>query len=129
IAIIIVHKDRPEYLNICLNAYTRYFNRRYGRKGPLWQGRSKWFAVGKGEEFLNVTRYVHLNPVTAYLVEHPADWEYSSYWRYMGRSHDGLDLMVDTSCVDMTSCEYEKFVEDYKDAQRKVSKFKKLFLE
>ena len=30
-----------KFLNNTLNSYTRYFNTKYNRKGPLWQGRTK----------------------------------------------------------------------------------------
>jgi putative transposase len=118
-----------EYLRICLNAYTRYFNERYGRKGPLWQGRANRVSVGMGEPFLHVTRYVHLNPVTAYIVEDPKDWPYSSYHRYIGCPHSGPDLMVCMDYLNMSAKLYCDFVVGYKEEQRNVAKFKKMFLD
>ena len=44
-------------------AYTRYFNYKYKRVGPLMQGRYKAIVVGAEEYFLNLSRYIHLNPV------------------------------------------------------------------
>lgn len=45
-------------------AYTRYFNHKYKRVGPLMQGRYKAILVGSDEYFLVLSRYIHLNPVS-----------------------------------------------------------------
>ncbi|MCB4792296.1 MAG: transposase [Elusimicrobia bacterium] len=44
-------------------AYTRYFNFKYKRVGPLMQGRYKAILVGSDEYFLSLSRYIYLNPV------------------------------------------------------------------
>lgn len=44
-------------------AYTRYYNYKYNRVGPLMQGRYKAIVVGSDEYFLTLSRYIHLNPV------------------------------------------------------------------
>lgn len=44
-------------------AYTRYFNYKNNRVGPLMQGRYKAIIVGSDEYFLTLSRYLHLNPV------------------------------------------------------------------
>lgn len=59
--------------------YTEAFNRRYNRVGHLFQGRFKGILVQKDSHFLEVCRYVVLNPVRAKAVKHPRDWAWSSY--------------------------------------------------
>lgn len=44
-------------------SYTVYFNRRHGRSGHLYQGRYKAFLVDADNYLLELSRYVHLNPV------------------------------------------------------------------
>lgn len=44
-------------------AYTRYFNLKYRRVGPLMQGRYKAILVGSNDYFLTLSRYICLNPV------------------------------------------------------------------
>ncbi len=44
-------------------AYTVYFNRRHRVSGHLFQGRYKSFLVQEGKYLLELSRYVHLNPV------------------------------------------------------------------
>ncbi len=64
-------------------SYTNAINRRYRRCGSLFQGRYQTIHVDGNDYLLNLTRYIHLNPVKAGLVKHPEDWEFSSYRDYI----------------------------------------------
>lgn len=44
-------------------SYTSYFNRTHQRVGHLYQGRYKSFLIDADTYLMEVTRYVHLNPV------------------------------------------------------------------
>ncbi|MBP9013054.1 MAG: transposase [Smithella sp.] len=44
-------------------SYTGYFNRRYKRSGHLYQGRYKAFLIDADNYLLEVSRYIHLNPL------------------------------------------------------------------
>jgi REP element-mobilizing transposase RayT len=69
--------------------YAQRFNQRHGLRGTLYQGRYRAFLVedegvedeGVEDEghFLEVLRYVVLNPVHAGLVAAPEEWPWSSY--------------------------------------------------
>jgi putative transposase len=59
--------------------YTQAFNRRHRRVGHLFQGRFKGILVQKESHFLEVCRYVVLNPVRAKSVSRPGEWVWSSY--------------------------------------------------
>ena len=63
--------------------YTQYFNRRYYRVGPLFQGRYKAILVDKENYSLQVSRYIHLNPVKEKIVSDPARYQWSSYAAFM----------------------------------------------
>ena len=65
------------------SGYTGYFNPKYGRVGHLFQGRYKGILIDKDSYLLQVSRYVHLNPVRAKIVEMPEEFEWSSYGGYM----------------------------------------------
>ena len=62
--------------------YAGYFNRRHGRLGPLMQGRYKSVLVENAGHWGELSRYIHLNPVRAGLVERPENWFWSSYRAY-----------------------------------------------
>jgi len=59
--------------------YTQAFNRHHGRVGHLFQGRFKAILVEKDAYFLELCRYVVLNPVRANMVQSAKDWKWSSY--------------------------------------------------
>ena len=44
-------------------SYTVGFNRRHRKVGHLFQGRYKSLVVEEGEYLLELSRYLHLNPV------------------------------------------------------------------
>jgi len=44
-------------------SYTAYFNKRHGRSGHLYQGRYKAFLIDADSYLLEVSRYLHLNPI------------------------------------------------------------------
>ncbi len=114
------------YTNNVLNSYTRYFNLKHNRKGPLWQGRSKKVLIAKDVYLLHLTRYIHLNPVTGYLVEKPEEWEFSSYREYTESRENGI---CDRSFLSMGPREYENFTNDRIQYQRELKKIKNLILE
>jgi putative transposase len=49
---------------------------------PFWQARYYDFNVFSERKFIEKLRYIHRNPVTRGLVEHPEDWPWSSYRHY-----------------------------------------------
>jgi len=69
-------------------AYTTYFNIRHGRSGHLFQGRFKAFLVERDSYGLELSRYIHLNPVRAGLVNHPFQYGWSSYRYYAGEEKE-----------------------------------------
>lgn len=75
-----------QYLN---GSYTSYFNRRHRRSGHLFQGRFKRHLVEEEGYFLEVSRYIHLNPVRAKMVARPEEYRWSSYRGYL-RAREAL---------------------------------------
>ena len=75
--------------------YTQAFNRRHRRVGHLFQGRFKGILVQKDSHFLEVCRYVVLNPVRAKAVKQPREWAWSSYRATAGQSAVPRRLMVE----------------------------------
>jgi putative transposase len=60
--------------------YSRWLNKRRGRKGTLWMDRYKSVMVeGKGEPLHTMSAYIDLNPVRAGLVEDPKDYRWCGY--------------------------------------------------
>ncbi len=62
--------------------YTRWVNWRQNRVGHLFQGRYKAILVDADEYLLQLTSYIHLNPIRARLVNDPVDYLWSSHRAY-----------------------------------------------
>ena len=112
------------YMKNLLNSYTRYFNTRNNRKGPLWQGRFKSVLVENDEQLIHLTRYIHLNPTSSGISDRPEDWQYSSYKEFINKSDKQLCNFQ--NYIDMISESYKKFVESRKEYQKELSIIKHL---
>ena len=67
------------FVRRCFNAYTRYFNLRHNRRGPLWEHRFGNTPIENDEHLAKALDYVLTNPVKDGLVLNPSDWKYSSF--------------------------------------------------
>jgi len=124
----ITDKGISIFLNNTLNSYTRYFNLRHKRKGPLWETRSKHILIERDDYLLHLTRYIHLNPVTAGLVEKPELWEFSSYREYIGLKNTEKTCNFE-EILDINPVSYKEFVESRISDQKELARIKHLLLE
>lgn len=65
------------------NSYSKYFNIKYRRVGPLWQNRFKAVRIENDEQLMHVSRYIHLNPVVARITKDINKYSWSSYSEYL----------------------------------------------
>ncbi|KAA0548615.1 transposase [Bacillus sp. BGMRC 2118] len=63
--------------------YASYYNNRYRLTGHVFESRFFSDPIPNTFGMLEVSRYIHLNPVRAKVVEQPEDYPYSSF-RYLG---------------------------------------------
>jgi len=117
------------FMNLILKSYSKHFNIKHKRKGPLWEGRFKNVLVETNEQFLHLTRYIHLNPVTDYLVNKPEDWKFSSYREYIGLVDKDERICDFSDYLDMDIPSYQGFVNDRIVYQRELAQIKHLILE
>lgn len=121
-------KGIEKYISKILNSYSRYFNEKHHRNGPLWTGRFKNVLVNNDEQFLHLTRYIHLNPVSTKLVNKPEQWYYSSYLEYLDQTKNN-HLCNFKTIISMDSKQYKKFVDDRKDYQKTLSLIKRISID
>ncbi|MFV1963995.1 MAG: transposase [Pirellulaceae bacterium] len=100
------------------SGYASWFNRRHRRAGALFQGRFKAILVENESYCWTLSRYIHLNPVRARMVERPEDHPWSSYPHYV-RSRaapDWLDWRSVLADIGRDTrrarSEYRRFVEE-----------------
>lgn len=118
-----------DYMRKILNSYSSYFNTLHKRQGPLWESRFKNVLVKDDEQLLHLTRYHHLNPVTAHLCNNPSDWQFSSYKEYLSEIEDNCKICQFDDLLEINPSQYRKFVNDHISYQRELSKIKKLILD
>lgn len=106
------------YLSKLSNSYTKYFNTRHKRVGPLFQGSFKAVRVKNDEQLIHVCRYIHLNPLIDYLVKDLRAYIYSSYLEYLGAEKGFCHKNYIMSNFSPEA--YEKFVLDQEDYGRSI---------
>ena len=89
---LLVTPPTPEALPNTMQAlgrrYVHHFNRSMGRTGTLWEGRYRSTIVQPSRYLLACMVYMDLNPVRSGLVEHAADYAWSSHCHYAGLRND-----------------------------------------
>ena len=104
-------------------AYTTYFNIKRKRTGHLFQGRFKAILIEADEYAVELSRYIHLNPVRAGMVIKPEEYQWSSYGNYIGHSKtpvwhktDFILAFFGKNSREESKIKYRKFVEDMIDS-------------
>lgn len=64
--------------------YTQYVNRVHGTDGALFRGRYKAVLVEAEHHWLQLSRYIHRNPLEAGMVDRLETYRWSSYPAYVG---------------------------------------------
>jgi putative transposase len=101
-------------------SYTKAINKRYGRVGTLFQGRFKGIHVEHETYLLHLSRYIHLNPITAGLVKQVEKWEFSSYLEFIGLRNGTLPKPEVILSQFSTPAAYRQFVESYRENDKTI---------
>lgn len=113
------------------NSFAKYYNLKTDRDGGLFQSSFKAKIIHTIEEFIHVSRYIHLNPVTLEIIdfEELRTYPWTSFSWYI---NDRLNLFVskDTIVNHFKRIErYVSFVKNQVNYQRTLRKIKKLLLD
>jgi len=84
--------------------YTRYFNKKHNRTGPLFHGRYKAILIEKDEYLNDLVRYIHYNPVRSRAAKNAEAAKWTSYGAYLkGDGQTWLDIDTVLSSFGKTS--------------------------
>lgn len=83
-------EDLPRLMHQTQLTYARYFKKRYGFVGHLFQERFRSPRIPKESYYLQCGRYIERNPVTAGMVQKAWEYPYSSAAFYAMGSEDPL---------------------------------------
>jgi len=105
-------------MRAALTSYSKYFNKTYNRRGPLFESRYKASLISDQSYLEHISRYIHLNPkgwrkhsyssLPYFLGEYQAEWVKPQKITEMFSSH----------------MDYLKFIEDYQDYKKMLDEIK-----
>jgi len=99
-----------QYIN---TSYAAYYNVKRKKVGHVFQGRYKSIIVDGDNYFLELTRYIHLNPVRAKIVREPGKYRWSSYKGYVNRGGDSnIDKKQISKYTNLKGEKYRDFILD-----------------
>jgi putative transposase len=111
------------------NSYTRFFNTKGKRNGPIFQGAFKAVHVSNDEQLVHVSRYLHINPVVSYVIDEVDMWDYpwTSLPEYIGdpKLVDPLTVLSHFSSKN----DYRSFVSDQIGYGKSLESIKHLAIE
>lgn len=73
-----------KFLSLTTNSYTKYFNARHKRSGPLFKGVFQRHVISETDQLLQVSAFIHLEPMKKGLVEDIKNFPFSSFPEYTG---------------------------------------------
>jgi putative transposase len=117
-----------EFLSKLSNSYTKYYNIKYDRVGPLLQGEFKAVLVESDEQLIHLSRYIHLNPLVAHLTKSLAEYQWSSYHEYTN-GIQGICNKEPVKSFFKSPEGYKHFIMDYVDYAEKLELLKHQTLE
>lgn len=126
----ISERGTSKFMKKIADSYTRYFNTKYERVGPLFQGAFKVVHVANDEQLLHLSRYIHLNPLVSYVVREKSFLAYP--WTSLQHFVNGNSGLVNIKLVldyFPSPGHYLKFVLDQADYGKELERIKHLTLE
>jgi REP element-mobilizing transposase RayT len=106
-------KTLSDAMKLLSLAYTKAINKRFNRSGVLFQGRFQSIHVTETDYLIHLSRYIHLNPVKAKLVQQPEEWEFSSYSEYAGLRSGTLPKTEYVKAQIQDELVYQQFLADH----------------
>ncbi|MEK7597191.1 MAG: transposase [Patescibacteria group bacterium] len=77
-------KDIETFMRSLITKYSKYFNKKYNRVGPLFQSRYKAILIQSTEYLLYLSKYIHRNPQELFVKDQPLEsYPWSSYPVYL----------------------------------------------
>lgn len=113
-------------------SYAKYFNIREERSGALFQSMFKAVRVETDEQLIHVTRYIHLNPLTSYVIkniEELDNYPWCSFADYMGKQDFGIIDKEEVLGYFSSIKQLREFTAAQVDYQRELARIKHLILE
>lgn len=83
------HKFITRQIGNYMNAYAKAINKRFNRRGGLFEHDMKRPRIDNETYFLRTLRYIHYNPIQHEFTTELEDWDFTSYHAYLDHSKKG----------------------------------------
>jgi len=103
------------YVKELKQGFSRYFNKKYGRKGFLWNERFKSLIVEDGLTLVNLLAYVDLNAVRAGIVKRPEEYRWCSLGYHIQSGNKDSLLSVDFGMKEWNEFDEKEIVRKYRE--------------
>jgi len=114
IAIQAAAEPLANFISFVASNYARKINLKTRRTGHLFERRYRAIIIDADSYLQELVRYIHLNPVRAMIVAHPAEYRWSSHHAYVGKP--GPDWLTVTEVL-------QTFGPTLNSARRRYKKF------
>lgn len=118
-----------EFLSKLSNSYTKYYNIKYNRVGPLFQGEFKAVIMESDEQLIHVSRYIHLNPISSAIIKSLDKYQWSSYSEYIGIQRTELCAKEEILGHFKNPQDYTQFILDQADYAQELNFIKHQFID
>lgn len=118
-----------EFISKLSNSYTKYYNTKHKRVGPLLQGEFKAVLIESDAQLIHVSRYIHLNPISSFLVKDLNQYPWSSYGEYIRGNVDGICNKEDILAFFKTPQDYQQFILDQISYAQELEKIKHITID
>lgn len=110
------------------DSYSKYFNIKHDRVGPLFQGPFKAVRVESEEQLIHLSRYIHLNPVSSFLIKESEldTYSWSSLPEYLKPQGNTLSNTRFIGGLFTSPGKYRDFVHNQIDYAQKMGHIKHL---
>ena len=103
------------YVKEIKQGFSRYFNKKYGRRGTLWRERFKSLIVEDGLTLVNLLAYVDLNAVRAGIVTRPEEYRWCSLGYHIQSGNRDELLSVDFGVKEWNEFDEKEIVRKYRE--------------
>ncbi len=116
------------YMQRLLTSYSRYFNVRNHRSGSLFLHPFKAVLINNNDQLIHVSRYIHLNPYVAHLINNQFNYRWSSLGEYMRMArktfcHQSLIREM------LSTADHRAFISDHADYARSIANLDHLLID
>ena len=110
------------------DSYSKYFNIKHDRVGPLFQGPFKAVRVESEEQLIHLSRYIHLNPISSFLIKKTElnSYPWSSLPEYLAPQKNTLSNPKFIGELFKSPSKYRDFVHNQVDYAQKLEHIKHL---